>query len=51
VLEDALTDNFISDHKVRIEAVEHGKSPPEIDRQSEAEQKEIEQRLRDLGYL
>ena len=34
-----------------IEAVEHGKIPPETEPQSEAEQKEIEQRLRDLGYL
>ena len=51
VLEEALTDSFISGHEVLIETVEHSKSSPKTEPQSEAEQKEIEQRLHDLGYL
>lgn len=51
VLKEALTDRFIREHEVLIETVEHGRSAPENEQQSEAEQKEIEQRLRDLGYL
>ena len=51
VLEEALTDNFIRDREVLIEAVKHSKRPPETNQQSEAEQKEIEQQLRDWGYL
>ena len=51
MLEEALTDRFIREHEVIIETVEHGKSSPEAGSQSEAEQEEIEQRLRELGYL
>ena len=51
VLLESLTDKFIYNHEVLIETVAHSKSPTEADSQSEAEQKEIEQRLRDLGYL
>ncbi len=51
MLEEALTDSFISDHEVLIEAVGHSKSLSGTNQQSKAEQKEIEQRLRDLEYL
>ena len=51
VLLESLTDKFIYNHEVLIETVEHGKTRLEANQRSEAEQKEIEQRLRDLGYL
>ena len=51
VLEEALTDRFNRVHEVLIETVEHGKTRPEINQQSQAEQKQIEQRLRNWGYL
>lgn len=51
MLEEALTERFIRNHEVVIEAVKHSKRPPETNQQSEAEQKEIEQQLRDWGYL
>jgi len=51
VLFEALTDKFICNHKVLIETARHIKSLPGTEQQSSADQKEIEQRLRDLGYL
>ena len=51
VLEEALTDSFIRNHEVLIKTVEHSKSLLETNQQSEVEQKEIEQRLRNLRYL
>lgn len=51
VLEEALIDSFINNHEVLIETVEHSKSTSETESQGEAAQKEIEQRLRDSGYL
>lgn len=51
VLLDALTDAFARNHKVQIQTVGEDGITQKTWAQKEAEQKKVEQRLRDLGYL
>ncbi|RLG45712.1 MAG: hypothetical protein DRN92_06475 [Thermoproteota archaeon] len=51
VLKEVLTDNFIREHKVLIKSIEDESLSETGPYQNKAEQEEIEQRLRDLGYL